>query len=287
MAEERYWGRSGVGKRVLADAEVRTLMLDRSRSRQDGDSQLDTMVLIEEERVRGNPLGSLFVLAAPQLPRAEAISDLLYGPQATARLLKLTREIHQAQLAAGHGDFEPNLASYLTYEPRTSSAELRTISGEGEEPFWPDLLHLQLGTDGSVGIICGRGSDHFGIEDRSDGRPVQVILAPLVIGLVRSTLALAAALGDEAGYLGGWNLGIALEDIDGAVDYDLRRRGAKHTRAYTDSSYRRTTTASTGELVDAPGTVTGRLLLPLLRALDAAAVHQPRLTDPATTAVTP
>ena len=221
------------------------------------------------------------------MSRAEAISDLLYGPDAPARLIKLSRDIHQAQLVAGHADFEPNLADYLTYEPRTYGVELRTISGEGEEPFWPGLLHLQLGTDGSVEIVCGRGTDQFGIEHRGDGRPVRVILASVVIGLVRSTLALAAALGDEAGYLGGWNVGIALEDIGGAVDYDLQRRGARHTRAYTDSSYQRTTTASTGELVDAPGTVAGRLLLPLLRTLDAAAVHQPRLTDPATPAVTP
>jgi hypothetical protein len=272
MVDGRYWGRTDRGKYPLPDAEVRRLLAAQAGRAVAAAELLDRFVAASPI-MAGNPQGSLFLMAVPLTARPDAAAEVLFGDGAVARLTAL-RDRAQAEVPDGNA-FEPTLRAATEYEPAVDGAALLTRR-DGREPYWPGFLDLQLGENGSVQLACGRGTDEVG----QDPYRRKVILAGLVINLTRATLALAAALVDETGYIGSWDLGLALTRLDGAVELEMSRRIMGFPRPYPGHEYRRTTTATTAELTDAPAAVSARLVRPLLRALDATAVHQHRLTDP-------
>jgi hypothetical protein len=274
MVDDRYWGRTGRRKEPLADAQVRQLLAARAR-RTDAAAELLGQLEADSPLTAQNPQGNLFALAVPHTPRPDALADLIYGPDASGRLIALRDRVWAA--VPGASTFEPGLTAATRYEPAPDGASLLTPRDGG--PYWPGLVDLHFGEDGGVRLSCGRGTDDVG-----DGlHRRRVVIGALVIGLTRGTLALATALADETGYAGSWDLGLALTRLYDAVDLDMSRQIMGLPQPYRRHDYRRTTTATTAELVDAPAAVTARLVVPLLRALGAEAIHRPRLTDPGTT----
>lgn len=271
MVDDRYWGRTGRRKEPLPDAQVRQLFAGRAR-RADAATQLLDQLVAGSPLTANNPQGSLFALAVPHTPRTDALAEILYSPNASGRLTALRDRVWSA--VPGAGTFEPGLTAAAWYEPASDGASL--LTPREAQPYWPGLVDLQFGEDGSVRLSCGRGTDELG-----DGlHRRRVVIGALVIGLTRGTLALAAELADQTGYAGSWDLGLALTRLHDAVDLDVSRRIMGLPQPYRGHNYRRTTTATTTELVDAPEAATARLVVPLLRALGAEHVHSPRLATP-------
>lgn len=276
MADERYWGRGDRTEHTLADAEVRELIAARSRARADARVLLDRFIDAEASAVAGNSLGTLFVLAVPSTPRVDAVADYLYAPRAAGILFDLAKDV-SVRVEQVVGRFDPNLRSQLVYHRRADGVGLRTDSGPPGNQDWPALLQVQLGSDGTVRLVSGRGTD---LVASGSGERL-AISVPTAAGLLRSVLAIAAALADQAGYDGTWTVAIGVDGLQGAID-SSRAGGpaARYAPSYPDGDYQRTTTATTAELADTPGAVTGRLLLGLLRVLDAVETHQKLLNDP-------
>lgn len=247
----------------------------RARGRGAGAAILDRFVAAEAANVAGNPLGTLFVLAAPSTPRVDAVAEFLYDRHAAATLLGLADDI-SVRVESLVGRFDPNLRSHFTYHRRADGVGLRTEAGPPDQRDWPALLQLQLDTDGAVRLISGRGTD---LVDAGPQESLAVSGAA-TIGLIRSVLAVGGALADHSGYNGSWTVGAAITGLQGAID-GSRAEGmrARYAPSYPEPEYRRATTATTAELVETPGLVTGRLLLPLLRVLEVVELHQPILTD--------
>jgi hypothetical protein len=131
---------------------------------------------------------------------------------------------------------------------------------EKRETHW---LDVELGEDGSVRIFCGRGSDN-----RSDG--ARVIIELIIGGLVRRGVEAAAAVAHTTGYQGRWDIGLAVNNLGGAVSYfrhDNWWVEAGDLPPYRDATYRRTWSGTTSELLEDLDGVVERLVGPLNRTL--------------------
>lgn len=86
-------------------------------------------------------------------------------------------------------------------------------------------------------------------------------------GLVTRALLVAGAVAAVTGYVGDWELGVQLADVQNTVSGSQRARGSLTLVPYSKNSYRRTTTVSTMELAAGVGSVVATVMGPLNRAL--------------------
>jgi hypothetical protein len=106
------------------------------------------------------------------------------------------------------------------------------------------------------------------------------VAAPL---FTRRVVHIARAVGDCAGYLGPWMLGIAATNIAGRVAFSLSRNMFawmdRQPLARDHPDYHSMTVATRAELEQMPGHITRRLTSRLLRALTVGDNYERFLTD--------
>ena len=83
---------------------------------------------------------------------------------------------------------------------------------------------------------------------------------------------------EEVGYHGNWAIGVGANRLHGRRRYTGQSRFPTNDR-YSDDTYKETTGTTLAELRDQPGTVTRRLLGPLLRSLGSEALFSGALGD--------
>jgi hypothetical protein len=126
--------------------------------------------------------------------------------------------------------------------------------------FIEDVFELELTEDGAVRLMTSRLSDDHGGQG-------QRIFAVVIPTLVRQSIGIAAAVSAHAGYLGPWMLGCAATGLGGMPASSDDHRVTGRPWPVDSDDYRMTTTASTTELEQAPGSLTRRLAGRLLRGL--------------------
>jgi hypothetical protein len=256
---------------------VRAIIEDRRRGRADVLAELRRMADDDPITAEERQLGHLYLLAQPETAAEEALVQLLARDDAMRVIQEILGPIVRERGGNTTG-FDPDLHRLYDRVARAEGLALTSYSAEEGPGREQTLLELVIREDGGIRLTCGRGTDAFPRPGfPSSDRPAMFVIAMLVLGLTHSVAALAGRLGDEyAAYQGQWRLGIRMDRLRGVVPLDLlqdplRRAGNPYTR----DEYRRVTSASTEELVNAPHAVAGRLVAPLLRGLGIATRYLP------------
>jgi hypothetical protein len=228
-------------------------------------------------------LGHLYVTVRPVSSAEDALVNFLNSAEPEQKVRSILGNIMQHR--GGGAVFDPDLRSLTFARPCADGFELTSYQPDEAEPWEPGLLRLTLSEDGTVALVCGRGTDRYAFgrhpvdaTDDSDRRGVPVVIPALALGLVYSTLALAGAIAHEvSGYEGRWQAGVRIGGMSGAYALDFAQVVHDRDRRapYRPDIYERATTASQIEMLDTPETVTKRLMSSLLRSLGVASRYLP------------
>jgi nucleoside phosphorylase len=239
-------------------------------------NEVDVVSLLDEFAA-GDPVpdpaartnGRLYLVAHP----VGAAGDALAEVSSTSATAGLDAAIGRAVAARAGQSFSPDLGSG-TWRRRSSGMVQENGVRENGTVREDSLLILKVQENGTVGVLCGRATaiarsqwQRVGSVDAPPGH--RVIFPSLVLGLVHSTLMLAADLANRyAGYDGPWAIGLRLTGLKTAFAYEYVQSGNEDTvDPYDADSYQKTARASTAALLEKPEIVTEQLVGALLRGL--------------------
>jgi hypothetical protein len=275
MVDERYWGRGDTGKTRLSDPEVREYLARRQAAEDDVLAQVRALErALPRPHVRGEsgpPLPRLYLRAVPTAGRRDALLDLLRDDAGG-------HKVHQLLADAARGRPGPAEQSAL------DRAHWWARYAQGQILSWTDPTMIPDGRD-TVLRLEGTGALdllHAPVGDQSTrqwgGDPVPTLHTGLVLSAVHDALGLLGRLADQrAAYPGPWIIAVRVDALEGRHDWRIAAHGITHyPPAYTGAlDYEDVTTSTTGELVDQPWAVTGRLLARLVYAVGAERVYLP------------
>ncbi|MGW6966396.1 hypothetical protein ACWGET_20350 [Streptomyces zaomyceticus] len=123
-----------------------------------------------------------------------------------------------------------------------------------------------------------RLSDATSRPYESPGDAEQVIFDAAPVIFTRHMLELIRLISEDVGYHGNWAVAVGANRLRGRRRWDQPSIFASNHR-YSADTYEESTGATLAELREAQGTVTRRLLGPLLRSLDSEETFAKALTD--------
>jgi hypothetical protein len=218
----------------------------------------------EEQRQQAH----LFVLARPIRG-----SDEMLGDAVGDRWEAWTREhvLNAPRLARAFSpDFDD--ARRLVRRPNGWVAtQYEAVHRPPEPPYENYGIEIEIGDDGSIRLFCSRASDHF--------KEARVIFEVIIGGLVRRVVDLAAVISNDTGFVGDWEIGVALTRLQGAVSHfrlDNWWVNAAECEPYPEFGYERVWRGSTADL-GVPDPIVTRLIGRLNRALNNGACPMPGL----------
>jgi hypothetical protein len=279
MVDGRYRGRGDTTNYVMGDAEVRRVQAQRRGSRLDIGAELGHAIAADPTPDELRAQAHLFVVARPTVPTSPAMLQERIGDE-WRKWIRETIVSGQPRLGRYSPDLpgvdpilrRPNgwaVASYPISATRTIDTEQL---GRGDES---DLLELEIYEDGSLRLFCGRGSD----VDRTSG--VRWTFDALLAGLTWRVLRAAASIAAETGYVGNWDLGVALTNARGISSNALADRVFREPRLpFAADEYRATTEATYAEMTENRHAVMQRLLGRLNRALTDGVIPIPDFDAP-------
>lgn len=286
MVDNRYFGRGDKTKYQMGDAEVVALHARRRNT------EADTLALLRKE-MDEDPLrdvgaqSHLFLVAQPTAGRRDMCLPVTGAPDWNMRLHTLIRRVQDNQRlrAALEGQgFKPDLSHAHQGHRRArgialSSSGLRSDRTYAADGGWrdEDVIEVQLFEDGGLRLFMTRLSD--GLKSHtSEGEEEHFLFDAGAVILTRHMLELTRLISDDVGYHGNWAVAVGANRLRGRRRFSGRSHWPTNHR-YSADTYEESTGTTLAELRDAPGTVTRRLLGPLLRSLDSEELFTKALTD--------
>ncbi|MBT1094198.1 helix-turn-helix domain-containing protein [Streptomyces sp. Tu102] len=288
MVDNRYFGRGDKTKYQMGDAEVVALHARRRNA------EADTLALLLKE-MDEDPLrdvgaqSHLFLVAQPTAGRRDMCLPITGAQDWNMRLHTLIRGVQENQslrAALANQGFDPDLSQAHQGHRRARGVALSSSSLKSDRTYVADgswgeehVIEVQLFEDGGLRLFMARLSDGVGHQGPGNEGEQQLFDTAAVI-LTRHMLELTRLVSDEVGYHGNWSVAVGANRLRGRRRYSGQSHWPSNHR-YSADTYEETTGATLAELRDAPGTVTYRLLGPLLRSLDSEGLFSKALTDEA------
>ncbi|MFD5952039.1 helix-turn-helix domain-containing protein [Streptomyces collinus] len=286
MVDNRYFGRGDKTKYQMGDAEVVALHARRRNT------EADTLALLRTE-MDEDPLrdvgaqSHLFLVAQPTAGRRDMCLPITGAQDWNMRLHTLISRVQKNQTLraalANHG-FSPDLSHAHQGHRRArgvalSSSSLRSDRTHVADGSWgeEDVIEVQLFEDGGLRLFMTRLSDNLN-RQASENEEEQVLFDAGAVIHTRHMLELIRLVSDDVGYHGNWVLAVGANRLRGRRRYSGQSYFPSNYR-YSADTYEECTGATLAELRDAPGTVTRRLLGPLLRSLGSEELFTKALTD--------
>ncbi|WP_030912886.1 hypothetical protein [Streptomyces sp. NRRL F-5126] len=142
---------------------------------------------------------------------------------------------------------------------------MRIYTPEGRS-FDEDVIELQFFEDGGLRLLMTRLSDANSRTYQSPDEAKQVIFDSAAVLFTRHMLELIRLISQDVGYHGNWAVAVGANRLRGRRRWSQSMFAGYHR--YSADTYEESTGTPMAALRDAPGTVTRRLLGPLLRSLD-------------------
>ncbi|GGZ88310.1 MULTISPECIES: AlbA family DNA-binding domain-containing protein [Streptomyces rochei group] len=286
MVDNRYFGRGDKTKYQMGDAEVVALHARRRNT------EADTLALLRTE-MDEDPLrdvgaqSHLFLVAQPTAGRRDMCLPITGAQDWNMRLHTLISRVQKNQTLraalANHG-FSPDLSHAHQGHRRArgvalSSSSLRSDRTHVADGSWgeEDVIEVQLFEDGGLRLFMTRLSDNLN-RQASENEEEQVLFDAGAVIHTRHMLELIRLVSEDVGYHGNWVLAVGANRLRGRRRYSGQSYFPSNYR-YSADTYEECTGATLAELRDAPGTVTRRLLGPLLRSLGSEELFTEALTD--------
>jgi hypothetical protein len=270
MVGGRYWGRGDKTKYQLPDDEVVRLHERRYRWERTGLEVLREQV--ERDPTPARTQAHLFLVAEPIAARDRMVVPLIEPPgdHFQRRILDF---VHRAVGHAPPVDFSPSVDGTSATDRRGDAWALTTHSFERGRVVHPDrhesvILELEISERGTIRLFSGRGSDTL--------RERRVVFEVGTAGVCHQVLAVARQIGEEAGYWGSWNLGLAMTGTRGVISYALveHRMFDENVPVFPDDGYESATRATLEEMTARPNDVVDRLIGRLIRSLGSREVRE-------------
>ncbi|MBM9624796.1 helix-turn-helix domain-containing protein [Streptomyces zhihengii] len=287
MVDNRYFGRGDKTKYQMGDAQV--VALHAKRRSAEADTLLLLQKQMEEDPLRDVGVQShLFLVAQPTAGRRDMCLQITGAQDWNLRMATLIKRVQESQalrsVLAGRG-FSPDLGD-AHQGHRRARGVARSSSGLGPdrthipEGRWgdEDVIELQLFEDGGLKLLMTRLSDNLSKPHTATDDTEQVIFDSAAVVLTRQVLELLRLISEDVGYHGNWAMAIGANRLRGRRRYSGQSVFPSSQR-YSEDTYEETTGVTLAELREAQGTVTRRLLGPLLRSLDSQEVFTEALTD--------
>jgi hypothetical protein len=255
-----FRGRSGATNTTLTAIEVRRLHERVAEAAPPTlPEELRVFVGLDPTQEEQRQQAHLFVLARPLRASDEMLNDAV-GDHWEA----WTRE-HVHNVPRLTEQFSPDFSEAYRLV-RTPSGWIATHYEAVHQPPEPLRenygIEIEIGDDGSIRLFCSRASDHW--------RGARVVFELLIGGLVRRVIDLAAVISVDARFVGDWEIGVALANLQGAVSH-FRMRGwmvdAEDCMPYPEYNYERSWRGSAADLI-VPEPIVTRLIGPLNRLLN-------------------
>jgi hypothetical protein len=252
MVDNKYWGRSNDGKRMLNDPEIRRLHEASSLRHQSFERDLTTLAETFDPIPRGIArAGHVFLLARPLTSIGELSAQVAAAwPQMVSHATGVGSNwsgLNDAVIAMNHPD---GPAATTTRHPGR-------MDRDGFEEFVHTALIRDRGRVGDIQAFSGAGT-----FPQPDG-PATV--SPLVmVQLVQQLLLLADYVGrKQFGTDAGWQVGFHVTGLSGAVG----QTPTPGTPPYPHSSFTHSETITAAELAEQSAVITKRIVGPLMRGL--------------------
>jgi hypothetical protein len=259
-ADQRYWGRSSEGKRVLPEPQVADLFATR-RNRDDGLLQhlLDLSGPFDPVPEDSRAHGHLYFSAMPLMPPSGSTPwDQARHPLEVAVGAAFPRH--------GYGGGDLTSVSYKETHPHgIMAASVDRHENDVDEAYAKRLL---IRDSGGVDFAAGLGTRNRPGPNNSPAHEV-VPLAPVLIHVdqcVRLTAHIAQLRGDN----GTWHLGVHMDRLLGLPSSAaLNDMSIHRASAYAEESFTNDVHASVSEMLVSPELVVQKLMTPLVRGLGA------------------
>jgi hypothetical protein len=287
MVDNRYFGRGDKTKYQLGDTEVVSLHARRRNT------EADTLALLRKE-MEEDPLrdvgaqSHLFLVAQPTAGRRDMCLPITGAQDWNLRLHTLINRVQESEelrAALANQGFSPDLSHAHQGHRRArgvarSSAGLKPDRTYAPEGRWGDenVIEVQLFEDGGLRLFMARLSGGLSRPYAPEADAEQVLFDAAAVILTRHMLELIRLVSDDVGYHGNWAVTVGANRLRGRRRHTGQSIFLSNHR-YSADTYEESTGASLAELREAPGTVTRRLLGPLLRSLDSEELFAKALTD--------
>lgn len=287
MVDNRYFGRGDKTKYQMGDAEVVSLHARRRNT------EADTLALLRKE-MEEDPLrdvgaqSHLFLVARPTAGRRDMCLPITGARDWNLRLHALINRVYESKelrAALVHHGFSPDLSDAHQGHRRARGVALSSAGLESDRTYAPEgrrgeakVIEVQLFEDGGLRLFMSRLSDSLRERPAEEGEAEQVLFDAAAVILTRHMLELIRLISDDVGYHGNWTVALGANRLRGRRRYHGQAHFPSNHR-YSADTYEESTGATLAELREAPGTVTHRLLGPLLRSLDSAELFAKALTD--------
>jgi hypothetical protein len=252
-----YYGRADTTRYRLSAAEVERCYQLGLRIQRDINALLDEAV--ENDPWRRPRHAHLFGVAQPVSPRSDLLLRAL-GTTAQAWQEFLHNRIRNQPPSP----FRPDLPGATEVSRRAWGWALSTLEMLGRDVDQSDerretsVLDLEVREDGGLRLFCGGASRPLNPALNT----LDIVMDLVVVGLTKRLVMAAATVGDTAGFLGSWDLGITVVGLRG-----LRRSRGENfdwdAAPYSEDDYRETTRVTHEQLTQQPDSVvqdlTGRL----------------------------
>ncbi len=263
MTDGRYYGRADTTRYVLQDVDVARLHAVRSARQLTASQVIASEMARDPVPVEARQSSHLYVVAQPLASPPDLLTPLIGLPSLRAKVLSVAQRVPKANTTS------PSWSGYLTdSEMRavgqafcsyaTRGRQFKRDLGTGEE----GMLDVEVQDDGTISLFCGRAS-YISTRDGSG-----YVSDNEIVVLTRCLVTLAGELGRDAGYAGRWMLAMGVTDLLGKqADRAYDRLNTSRFPEFSADVYVQGTEVMTVELLEQPGSVTGRLVSRLLRAL--------------------
>lgn len=257
-ADERYWGRSAEGKRVLSDAEAADLF---ARRRNRDNHFHDRLIALEDfdpipatERKEGH----LYFTAEP----LQGSGD---NPP-WARDEHPLRVVVEANLPpSGWGGASLTSINYRETHPRGIMASSWAPTEHRTDEDY--MVRLLLEDSGGLRYASGLGTRTRELA-ATGGDPVRMVMTGAVLSQVDHLVRFTAHVASLRGDIGIWRLGVRMTGLKGVATADSYSEWSESgPRFYPEAEFIQLTDASASELSEHPQAVVERLMSPLTRGL--------------------
>ncbi|MGO4363035.1 AlbA family DNA-binding domain-containing protein [Terrabacter sp. RAF57] len=266
MVDGAYFGRGDKTKHKLSDSEVARLHALRIDTTNEVRALVANYVARDPVPADAREQAHLFLVAAPVSPRPEMLVEAIGGDRAFETVHRLVHIASSLGPLEQQFRFSPDVSVAGSFARRADGAAMaagldsdRTLQASPGGAHNESAFEVEISDEGIVRMMTTRFSSDI------DGS--QELFEDMLPVLVRRILAIAVGVSDSVGYNGLWMIGLEANGIAGLVAYGSRRGFGHHALSADQHVYRSEATASTAELAQAPGAVTGRLAGRYLRSL--------------------
>ncbi len=259
MVDGRYYGRSDTAAEPLSDPDVRRLWLRHVDRRADRDALLAAEVDREPVPDELRQGARLFVFAQP----LSADPRLLLDVCEECDLFRWVSRANRLPVFSCQRPYQPHIGALTGVHRRARGVARSSHHFESDRTVVRDVrspentVDVEIWEDGGVRLYYGRASDTL--------HDVDYLMLSAIAGETSGVIELAREVSKQTGFMGSWQVGVALRGLKSLPAYSTAISGEPHWK-YSEDDYNETTEADHATLFSPGSPILTEMVGRFLRA---------------------